>query len=317
MDPVMALRREQDGVVARRQLLALPGMDRTGVARLLRRGELLEVHRGVYVDHTGRLTWQQQAWAAVLWAWPAALGGESALRAFEGPGRRSRDTGRIHVLVERERRLSPPERVVVHRREGFSVQWNLGPPRTRIEQAVLDVALAAPDRLAAVAALADASGSRRTTAARLRAALDARAWVPHRDWLVAVLDDVAAGTCSVLEQEYLSGVERAHGLPLGLRQTRASHAGRTMWQDVRYEEWGLVVELDGRLDHTAAADRDRDLDRDLAAAAAGEQTLRLGWGQVVDRACATAELVAQVLSARGGPGRTQPCEKCGALDQAG
>ena len=44
------------------------------------------VHPGVYVNHTGELTWLQRAWAAVLFAWPAALSHDSALRAADGPG---------------------------------------------------------------------------------------------------------------------------------------------------------------------------------------------------------------------------------------
>jgi very-short-patch-repair endonuclease len=319
MDDLARLLRDQDGVVARRQLLSLPGMDRTTVARLVRRRELVEVQRGVYVDHTRPPSWQQRAWAAVLWAWPAALADQSAWRAFEGPGRRSRDVDRLHVVVDRDRRLTAPPGIVLHRRSGFGdrVLWNLGPPRLRLEEAVLDVALGAPDELGTIAALADAAGGRRTTSARLRAALDARPWVPRRALIGSVLDDVEAGSCSVLEREYLARVERPHGLPVGRRQARAEHRGRTMWQDVAFEEWGLVVELDGRFDHVVMTDRDRDLDRDLATAAAGGQTLRLGYGQVLSRSCATADRVARVLASRGWSGATQRCGKCGAPDQPG
>lgn len=45
----------QDGVVARRQILAAGGTD-GDITRLLRRRELTQVYRGVYVNHTGRLT---------------------------------------------------------------------------------------------------------------------------------------------------------------------------------------------------------------------------------------------------------------------
>lgn len=313
MDELARVLRDQDGVVARRQLLVLPGVDGTSVNRMLRRRELVEVHRGVYVDHTGTPSWQQLAWAAVLWAWPAALAGESAWRAFEGPGRRRRDTGRLHVVVERDRRLAPPAGVEVHRRAGFGAHalWNLGPPRLRLEEAVLDVALAAPDELALVAALADAAGSRRTTAARLSDALAARARVPGRKLLVDVLADVAAGSCSVLEREYLRRVERPHGLPRGSRQVLLEHAGRTMWQDVVYEPWDVHVGLDGRLDHTALVDRDRDLERDLLVAGRGGRSVRLGYGQVLGRACATARGVGAVLRVAGWDGEVHSCGACG------
>jgi very-short-patch-repair endonuclease len=315
VDELARLLRDQDGVVARRQLLSLPGLDRTAVARLVRRRELVEVLRGVYVEHTGPPSWQQRAWAAVLWAWPAALADQSAWRAFEGPGRRDRDVERLHVVVERDRRLTAPPGVVLHRRSGFGdrVLWNLGPPRVRLEEAVLDVALRAPDELGTIATLAEAAGGRRTTAARLRAALDGRPWVPGRALIGSVLDDVDAGSCSVLEREYLVRVERAHGLPVGRRQVRAELRGRTMWRDVAYEDWGLVVELDGRVDHVVMTDRDRD----LAAAAEGGQTLRLGYGQVLSRPCETAYGVARVLESRGWGDAMQRCGKCGAPDQPG
>ena len=313
MDELARVLRDQDGVVARRQLLVLPGVDGTFVNRMLRRRELVEVHRGVYVDHTGTPSWQQRAWAAVLWAWPAALAGASAWRAFEGPGRRHRDTDRLHVVVERDRRLAPPPRVEVHRRAGFGAHalWNLGPPRLRLEEAVLDVALAAPDELALVAALADAAGSRRTTAARLSEALAARPRVPRRRLLVAVLADVAGGSCSVLEREYVRRVERPHGLPCGSRQVLLEHAGRSMWQDVVYEQWDVHVGLDGRHDHTVLTDRDRDLERDLLVAGRGGRSVRLGYGQVLGRACATARGVGAVLRVAGWDGEVRSCSACG------
>ena len=54
------------------------------------------------------------------------------------------------------------------------VLWNLGPPRLRFEDAVLDVALAAPTDFAAVGVVADACGGWRTTAARLQRAFAVR-----------------------------------------------------------------------------------------------------------------------------------------------
>lgn len=319
MDELAAVLQAQDGVVSRRQLLAGCGLDRTAAARLVRRRDLVEVHRGVYVDHTGPLTWQQRAWAAVLWAWPAALAGESALRAYEGPGRRTRETRSVSVVVDRARRLTPPAGIDVRRQADLDavVRWNLGPPRVGYEHAVIDVASRATDSLALVARLSEASGSRRTTASRLRAVVDEHAWLPHRRLLEAVLDDVAAGACSVLEREYLVRVERAHALPTGRRQVLARNAGRTMWQDVAYAAWGLVVELDGRFDHVVLLDRDRDLERDLAGAVEGRQTVRLGYGQVMGRPCVTARAVGGVLAARGWGGQVGRCAQCGAPDQPG
>ena len=48
---------------------------------MLRRREWARVHPGVYVAHTGPLSWPQRAWSAVLLVAPAALSGSSALHA--------------------------------------------------------------------------------------------------------------------------------------------------------------------------------------------------------------------------------------------
>lgn len=302
---------DQDGVLARRQLLTA-GLGDNDIRRLVRRRELAVVHPGVYVDHTGPLTWQQRAWAAVLYAWPAALSHDSAVRACDGPGRRDREpSAPIHVAVARDRTCAVPPDVVLHRLSRFDecVLWNLGPPRVRMEEAVVDLAAEAADDFAAVAVLANAVQARRTTAPRLRAALAGRSRVGRRSFLDGVLRDVADGTCSVLEHAYLTRVERPHGLPRARRQ-RPSASMRPAYRDVEYEPYDLIVELDGRLFHSSATARDRDLDRDLDAAVDGRDTVRLGWGQVVGRPCATAPRIGQLLRARGWAGTPTACDDC-------
>lgn len=312
MDTTSQLLEDQAGLISRRQALD-SAMSVVQIARLVRRREWVAVHEGVYVEHTGPLTWLQRAWAAVLFSWPAALSHESSVRAGEGPGRAKVDDSVIHVEVGRRRHLVAPPGVRIHRASRFEgrVLWNLGPPRVRLEEALLDLAVAAPRDLDAIARLADACGSRRTTARRLIDTLATRSRAHRRDWLSSVLLDVAEGTCSVLEHGYLTRVEHAHGLPVGQRQARRVLGDRLMFQDVAYEEQGLVVELDGRLFHDSAGARDRDLDRDLDVAVDGGETVRLGWGQVVERPCRTAGRVAAVLQRRGWAGELMECSECG------
>jgi hypothetical protein len=297
----------QDGVVSRRQVLAA-GLRDGDIRRLVRRQEWAVVHPGVYAEHTGPLTWAQRAWAAVLSAWPAALAHESALRAADGPGRRGERDRTIHVVIDHRRTVTPPEGVRVHRRRGLDSQvlWNTSPPRMRYEEAALDVALVVDDDLQALAVIARACQSRRTTAARRLDSLASRARVRRRAWLEGVLRDVAAGTCSVLEHEYLGRVERPHGLPRGRRQTRSTASIGVVYRDVEYAE-PLVVELDGRLFHDTADQRDRDFERDLDAAVDALETLRLSWGQVHGRSCSTAAKLALILRRRGWTGTPHGC----------
>ena len=204
--------------------------------------------------------------------------------------------------IPTERRILAPAGIRVVRTSGLGgrVQWNLGPPRMRYDEAALDVALATSTELQAVAAVARAVQSRHTTAVRMSEALGNRARAPRRVFLEAVLADVARGTCSVLEREYLERVERPHFLPGGRRQLRVGTKSGVVYRDNAIGE--LLVELDGRLFHDTAQQRDADHERDLDAAVAGQGTVRLTWGQVVDRPCTTAAKLSRILELKGLPG---------------
>ncbi|MEO5851827.1 MAG: type IV toxin-antitoxin system AbiEi family antitoxin domain-containing protein [Nocardioides sp.] len=308
-DTIARLLDGQSGVISRRQVLAGGGHD-ADIARLLRRRIWCRTHHGVYVDHTGPLTWEQRAWAAVLYYWPAALDGDSALRAY---GVRRSDTSRrddepVRVVISADRWVARLGGVSVRRIVGFhdTARLDLSPPRVGLEHAVLTCASSALDEAGAVAVLGDAVQTRRTTAERLLVALGLRARLRRRDLMRHVLDDVAGGAYSVLERRYLHEVERRHGLPDGRRQQRVEHGGTVAFRDVEYAGLGTVVELDGRLGHERARDRWADLARDVAAATAGDLTIRVGWGQVLD-GCRLAAAVATILAARGWHGTPVPC----------
>lgn len=302
-----ALLRRQAGVVSRRQVFAL-GAQPHDLRRWVRRRELAVILPGCLVDHTGVPTWLQRAWAAVLACEPAALGQESALAAATEKGRREGHPGPIQVVVESDRSLRGLPGVQITRRRDLSrrVLWQAAPPRLRPEDAALDLAAAAADELAAVAALTGVCGDRLTTSARLKAALEARCQLRRGRWMRQVISDIESGTHSVLEHAYLSLVERPHGLPRGHRQVRAEGAGGTVIRDVGYP-WPVVVELDGRAHHGSWEQREHDLDRDLELAGLGVLTVRLSYGQVLDRPCATAVQVAAVLAQRGWTGQPNRC----------
>ncbi|RYC05874.1 hypothetical protein [Nocardioides zhouii] len=301
----------QSGVVSRRQLLEDARLEAYDIQRLVRRRDLVRVYDGVFVNHTGDLTWLQRAWVGVHLVWPAALAGDSALRAADGPGRSTRDDSVVHLAVDRDRHARVPTGYRLHRMSGFDdrVRWNTSPPRVRIEEALIDVAVRKADDFGAIAVLSDAIQARRTRAERIREALDARARVPRRDFLAGVLRDLERGTCSVLEHGYLTRVEQPHGLPTASRQVRDSRHG-PLYRDVLYAPFDQVVELDGRMWHDSAEQHDADLDRDLDAAVERLATVRLGWGQVYGRPCETAVRIGRLLSARGWLGQPSRCPDC-------
>jgi hypothetical protein len=307
---------QQDGVVSRRQLVDL-GASRADVRRLLARRELVPVHPGVYVAHSGTPTRAQREWAAVLACAPAALHRESALEAHGMTRDRGGSTRTIHLLVDRHRRITPPPGVSVERVSDRAtwVQDHRRPPRADVDFAVLK---AAADRgeADAIALVSDAVHQGLTTAARLLATTDRLPRLRQRALLRAVLADVAAGTRSVLEQRYLRDVERAHGLPVGERQLRQETAGGVVHRDTRYPAQRVLVELDGAFGHRDAVDRWADLQRDLDAALDDHVTLRPGWAQVLEP-CRLAVLVGTVLRRRGWTGSLRPCGPVCIVDGGG
>lgn len=297
----------QDGVLARRQLLAAGATD-FDIARLVRRRELIPVFRGVYVNHSGRLTQAQRHWAAVLAFWPAALAHASALP--DPP------VTVVHVAVDQARNLRPVPRIMLHRMPDFAQRAELdrNPPAVRLEHALIDVVsshLRDEDCAAAFAVLARVCATRRTTPQRILQALTTRRRVAGRRTLEAMITDLRDGACSVLERGYLHRVERAHGLPRGQRQAHSTATGRSTFQDVHYQGQGVVVELDGRAFHGSPRDRDRDALRDLAELSRSDLvTIRLTYGLVFGDACRTAALIGDLLRRRGWVGRRRSCPAC-------
>ena len=109
-----------------------------------------------------------------------------------------------------------------------------------------------------------------------------------------------------LEYRYLIRVERPHGLPRGDRRRRVVREGRHEYQDIAYDGYRTVVELDGRAAHPAQA-RWRDARRDTLNTAFGIATIRLGFADVSEHPCASAALIGRALAGRGWTGTLRRC----------
>ncbi len=300
----------QDGVLTLAQAHQCGLTDKYVVAAL-RAGRWQRLHAGVYGVFSGPPPRPTQLWAAVLRAGPeAVLSHHSAAELY---GLQATPAPAIHVTVARGRRVAPIAGVVVHHSGRLHQARHpvLTPPRTRVEETVLDLAGAAGSLDDALGWVLRACGSRRTTPGRLAAALALRARVRWRAELSATLGLAADGVHSLLEFRYVTRVERPHGLPAGHRQHLVVRAGQRQYQDVTYREYGLVVELDGQAAHPAGS-RWRDVRRDNASTAGGQGTLRYGWADVTGWPCFVAGQVADALAARGWTGAPRRCGRsCG------
>jgi very-short-patch-repair endonuclease len=169
--------------------------------------------------------------------------------------------------------------------------------RLSVEDAVLDVVGAHEKPEQVIGVVLDVVQRRATTSARLRERLAQRARHRWRALLDDLLEEAADGVQSALERRYYRDVERAHGLPRGVRQRREATAeGGSRYRDVVYEEWGVVVELDGEAAHRQPL---RDRRRDNAAVVGGRWPMRYGWPEVVTTACEVAQEMVTVFRRQG------------------
>jgi hypothetical protein len=296
---------EQCGVVTRGQALAY-GLTADGIRAHLRAGRWQRLFRSVYATFSGPVPRRSMLWAATLRAGPDAM--LSHQSAAELIGLIDEPAPLVHVTVAAQRRISPIPGVVLHqssRTDKICHPTRL-PPQTRIEETVVDLTQTSVSLGEALGVIAKACGRRLTRPERIVESLAERKKVRWREELLATLGDVAAGAHSALELRYLRDVERAHGLPRGGRQHAVTRSGGRLYEDVRYAEFGVVVELDGRAAHPDEA-RWRDMRRDNASVMDGRRVLRYGWADVTGQPCAVANQVVTVLRAAGWRGVTRRC----------
>jgi hypothetical protein len=265
------------------------------------------MHRGIYVTFTGVPGRPTQLWAAILSAGPGAVLSYETAAELHRLSDRMVET--VHVTIPYDRRIAAAEGISLHRsaRNVETVQVQGYPPCTAIEETVLDLTQVARSFDDLCGWVTRAIARELTDETSLQAAMTKRERLRWRADLHEILEAAATGDHSVLEFRYHRDVERAHGLPEPDRQVPFTEKdGRRGRRDRVYQEYGVVVELDGQLAHPAE-NRWKDKARDNAAAAARQQSLRYDWAAVTQRPCATAAEVIEVLRNQGWRGRTRPC----------
>ena len=310
MEPALEALKEvitqQAGAVSRQQALAV-GLTDSMIRRRLAQGHWQRPFSGIYVVSSGEITRDCLRWSALLYAGREAM--LSHETAAEVSGLIDEPTDPIHITIPATRICIAQPGLVVHR-SSRSAQVRHPcrmPPQTRIEETVIDLAHRAERTEQAVSWLRRACTRRLTTTDRLLATLAHHKKVRRRAILIEALAEIAIGCHSPLEERYHRSVEQAHRLPGGRRQQPTGGQTRRRYDDVHYDPWRLIVELDGRIAHPDDT-RWRDMDRDNASVAQGFRVLRYGWHDVVDRPCAVAFQVSTVLRAGGWPGQPEACQ---------
>jgi hypothetical protein len=263
---------------------------------------------GVYVTATGPLGYETRCWAALLYAGLGAV--LSHATAAWWWQLRDDPPDDVHVTVPVSRRVVPQPGVVVHYALHLDETRHptLDPPRTRIDDTVLDLVDAPRSRAVDVIDLVLRACQRRlTTANRLAERLEGRRKIRHRRLLTDLLAEATDGVTSALERRYASGVERAHGLPRGKRNRQEGARGRRRYRDVRYDRFATVVELDGSAYHPVELREIDQLRDNELLLDEGTRTLRYSWRAVTVTPCTTATQVLQMVVQGGWRGTPRRC----------
>ena len=240
----------QGGVVSREQLRRARITEHE-VSAHVRGHRWRPVHSQSIAVHTGPLPQHGLHWAAVFEAGPrGCLDGTSSLLA----------AGLQHY-AEDVVRVSVPRGVLVRRAAGLAVRQTRrleptdlvagGIPRTRPEVAAVRGALWARTDKQATLVLTMTVQQGLTTPELLAAELLRVRRDRRRPLIAAVVSDLIGGVRSLGEHE-LARECRRRGIPEPSRQVLRRGRGGTWYLDVCWEEWGVVVEIDG-IQHEWAA----------------------------------------------------------------
>jgi predicted transcriptional regulator of viral defense system len=269
----------QHGVVSRRQLEEA-GWGRSAIGRLVEKGHLHRLHRGVFaVGH--RVLTPRGRWLAAVLA--AGDGGVLFRRSAAARWGLGPDPLTAEIAVPRRLRGQPRLRFLHRFLAADETTIRDGIPVTTVARTLLDLAAVLPrDRLER--ALNEAEYRRYADAPSLSELLERHRGARGTASLRAILGRRQLGesiTRSELEDRFLSLIDRAH-LPPPQVNAPLRVADRWIEADCAWPGKRLVVELDGRAAHstTGAFERDRARDRQLQAA--GWRVIRITWRQLHD-----------------------------------
>ncbi|RLV50877.1 DUF559 domain-containing protein [Nocardioides mangrovicus] len=243
----LRLAEQQVGVVSRRQLYGL-GVTRGEVRAHVRAQRWRRVGTQSVAVHLGPLPVEARRWAAVFEAGPRAM--LDGLSALEAAGLQHVTSPLVRVSVPRGAKVRPGH----GRRWGFDIRqtrrWSAddleatGIPRTQPAVAAVRAALWARSAKEAALVLTTTVQQRLAVADDLgREALRIRR-DRRRGLVLAVVMDLVGGVESLGELNVVRECRR-RGIPPPSRQVVRRTRRGTYYLDLVWEEWKVVVEVDG------------------------------------------------------------------------
>lgn len=301
--------RAERGVLTRAELVEL-GVSSATITRRVQNKEWEHLLPEVYLLSSSTPDFGQRTSATVKWTGdrPAVFHRETAgyLHGLFATPPRS-----IHLVAPAASGLRSIGKKIIVARTMLPIESVGSPPRTSLESTVFDLINLAPTQSAALEILIQGV-QRRMNIEKLRALMNARRRMRHREFVKRLLWITDEGVESHLELAYLRDVERRHRLPRSIGQKRERLRRLWLRSDRHYEKYRIRVELDGELAHPGRAS-DADIMRDNSVILElNEMTLRYRWPQIINMPCVVAEQVAVGLRYNGWRGTPTRCSpECG------
>jgi very-short-patch-repair endonuclease len=284
---------------------ALRHLSRGDVRHRLSTGRWQQVHRSVFVAHSGPVSPHQRSWIAVLAVGDhAVLAGITAARAW---GLRGYGGTTVHLLVPATRKpVRVPADVRVHRTTVLDERDLLAagrPIRTRMPRSLIDAAQWAGSDTEARAIIAAGFQQRLVRGDDVIDALDRLPRARRRRLIASTAADAAGGAHSLAEIDFLE-LCRANHLPEPSRQVvRRDATGRRRYLDAYFDQWRVHVEIDGG-QHLDPRQAWLDMQRQNDVWIAGDRLLRFpAWALRTEPAAVATQVRAALISA-GWPGST-------------
>lgn len=301
-DPGFRALRDRQSLVLSRAQLGAHQIGRQLIARRVAAEAWQPVGPHVVVLHGSALSRQQQYWAGVLHAGPgAALSGLTALEAAgftgfhtddvvtlvrHGSGRRLLVTDLVTVRVSESSTVGPADVLALR-----------APPRVRQGLAAVLAASAARSDRACRTILAMVVQQRLAAPDELRTLVEQRSKLPRRALILETIEDVAGGSESLPELEYLAGLRR-FGLPTPTRQRPVRRPDGRYRLDAEFDQWLVTVEINGA-QHLEIRQKERDDVRRTRLAIGGRLVVDLGSWTVRRDITLAVLLTADALFSRG------------------
>jgi hypothetical protein len=268
----------QAGRITTAQLLH-SGLTREMVRSWRSRGILVDVARGVYSLGHVVATREGDLWTAILYAGPGAMLSHATAAHWRGlikyPPRL------MHVSTPRLRVRPGPVGLRVHRERDLPRELYNGIPVTTVAQTMLDLA-SGGDLVLVRRALAQLD-FRKELDVRSLEAVCGPGWRGSRLLREALADHQPrfAYTNEELEARFLIWCERWK-VPIPIFNARV----QGILVDAYWPEHKLVVELDGRANHSSPAQRRRDRQNELVLREHGLTVVRYDWALLHDQPAA-------------------------------